>query len=346
MTTTRRAWVSSAACLLAVMGAVSVPHDVWAFVPPRGSDAPPIALDDLNGTRVETLKLQPRVQVLIFGEIGQDSTAAACADVLSTLADPRLAGESAVPILITAQPTAAAQLREEAGKGRFPAVILKDPQRDAFGAYNVVVLPTTVIVDNKGKVVHAIPGHFARFKDTLNSTLQAAAGKLTPEQLDKSLEGTTSPPNAEAQRADRLVHLGRELMKHNLDEMAQSRFGEALALMPTNSDAKLGLATLALRRNAIAEAESLFRSVLSGSPDSTEATLGLATAHLKRGGEDIAKAETLVRAILDKSPKEARARYVLGQVHERKGDFAQAAMEYRKALDTLLDQPMFSKGTP
>lgn len=334
------------ACVLATFGVLILANAARAHVPARGTDAPAIALDDLSGTRVETAKLSPRVQVLVFGEIGQDTTSAACADVLATLADPRLAGESIVPILITAQSAPSTQLREEAAKGRFPAVILRDPQRDAFGAYKVLVLPTTVIVDGKGKVVHAMPGHFARYKETLGGAVQVATGKQTIEQFEKSLEGSPAAPNADAQRADRLVHLGRELMKHNLDEMAQARFGEALALMPNNSDAKLGLASLALKREALPEAESLFRSVLSAAPDSAEATLGLGTVHLKRGGEDLPKAEALARSILDKNPKEARARYLMGQVYERKGDLAQAAAEYRKALDILFAQPMSPKEMP
>lgn len=317
-----------------------------ARVPTRGSDAPKISLDDLGGTRVDTSNLQPRALVLIFGEIGQDTTLAACTDVLTTLADPRVAADSVVPILITAQSTPAATLRDEAAKGRYPAIILRDPQRDAFGAYKVLVLPTAVVVDSKGKVVHAVPGHFARFKDTINGAVQAATGKQTLEQFDHSMQATAVPANPEAQRADRLVHLGQELLRHNLDDMAQARFAEALALMPTNTDAKLGLASLALKRDTLPEAESLFRSVLSAAPDSVEGTLGLAAVHLKRAGDDLPKGETLVRSLLEKNPKEARARYLLGQFHERKGDFTQAANEYKKALDTLFDRPMFFRETP
>lgn len=346
MTATSR--VARAPLTLAVFAALFslFASPALARVPTRGTDAPKIALDDLGGTRVDTSKLQPRALVLIFGEIGQDSTAAACADVLTTLADPRVAADSIVPILITAQSTPAASLREEASKGRYPAIILRDPQRDAFGAYKVLVLPTAVVVDPKGKVVHAVPGHFARFKDTISGAVQAATGKQTLEQFDQSTQAATTPANPEAQRADRLVHLGQELLRHNLDDMAQARFAEALALMPTNTDAKLGLASLALKRDTLPEAESLFRSVLSAAPDSIEGTLGLAAVHLKRGGDDLPKGESLVRSLLEKNPKEARARYLLGQFHERKGDFTQAAAEYKKALDTLFDRPMFFRETP
>ena len=309
-----------------------------AASPPRGSVAPPITLPDLSGTPVSTAKLAPRTLVLIFGELDHDGTRQACSDVLDVLSDPRFANDAVVPVMIIAQEAPDARLKEEAAQGRFPAVILHDPKRDAFGAYRVLVLPTVIVVDGKGKVVHSMPGFLRRSRDILTEALLTATGKEPEEQFERTIDPKAPDVPHEAVRADRLVHLGAELTKHGLYEMAEARYTEATSLVPGHIGATLGLGELMLRQNRLTDAEPLFRSVLAVHPDSVDAALGIASVQLKRGGDDLPKAEAGVKAIIDKDPTQARARYLMGQIHEQRGEFAAAMAEYRKVAELLLDR--------
>jgi len=309
-----------------------------ATSPPRGSVAPPITLPDLSGKAVATTKLAPRTLVLIFGELGHERVRQACGDVLDVLADPRLAGDSILPILIVAQNAPPNTLKEEAALGRFPALILHDSDRQAFGAYRILVIPTVVVIDGKGIVVYSFPGFLERSKDLLTEALLAATGKKTTEQFEQAIEPIGPAATHEAVRADRLANLGFELVRHGLLDLAEARFIEATTLVPGHIGATLGLGDLMLKQNRLDDAEPLFRAVLASHPDSIDAATGLADVQIRRGGDDLAKAESALKAIIDKDPSQPRALYLLGQIHERRGEAATAMSEYRKALELLLSR--------
>ena len=326
--------------LATIVGALAlllVPASI-AAAPPAGSDAPPISLDDLSGKPVATAALAPRTLVLIFGELGHEGVKQACGDVLDVLSDPKVAGSGVVPVLVIAQDAPPAQLRDQASQGRFPAVILHDPKRDAFGAYRILVVPTVVVVDGKGKVVHSMPGFLQRFKEILTESILLAAGKESKEQFDQTIDPKAQSDAHESVRADRLAHLGAELTRHGLYDMAEARYTEATTLVPGHVGATLGLGDLMLRQGRLAEAEPLFRSALASDPKSPEAALGVAAVQIRRGGEDVAKAEGALKAILEKDPAQPRAWFLMGQVHERRGDPAGAMSDYRKAAELALER--------
>ncbi len=306
--------------------------------PPRGSVAPPIILPDLSGHSVSTVQLAPRSLVLIFGELEHERVRQTCTDVLDVLADPRFAVDTVVPILVVARDAPVAELKEEAARGRFPAIILHDPGRRAFEAYRVLVLPTVVVVDGKGRVVYSFPGFLQRSKELLSDALLSATGKEPAEQFERAIEAGAAGAAPEFIRADRLANLGGELARHGLFEMAEARFSEATALVPGHVRATLGLGELMLTQDRLADAEPLFRAVLAAHPESIDAALGLAAVQFRRGGDSAAAAEAALRAIVDKDPSHPRARYLLGQVYERRGDAVGAIREYRKALELLLER--------
>ncbi|CAG0961015.1 hypothetical protein PHYC_00726 [Phycisphaerales bacterium] len=320
-----------------VLGALVGAADAGGALPPRGSDAPPIRLKDLDGTLVSTKDLSSRTLVLVFGEFGHDGVKQACSDVMDVLADARVEPGSVVPIMIVAQDTEPTRLKEEAAQGRFPAIVLQDPKRDAFGAYRVLVVPTVVVVDGHAKVTYAMPGFVPRFKEILAEAVLVAAGKHAVEKLDQLVDAGAAPhASPEATRAARLVKLGGELARHGLFEMAEARYAEAIALAPDSVEAKLGLGELMLKQSRLGDAEPFFKSILTNHPDSLEAILGLAAVRVERGDEELALAEGSVRGVIEKSPSNARAHYLLGRIREKGGDAAGASCEYRKAAELLL----------
>jgi hypothetical protein len=326
--------LTRALCLLVcLLGAGHAPAS-----PPRGSVAPPITLKDLNGQTVSTEKLAPRALVLIFGQISHEGVQQACADVLDSLSDPRLAGDVVVPILIVSQDAPPAQLKDEAVQGRYPAIILQDPKREAFGAYHVLVIPTIVVVDDKSKVVYSLPAYLQKSRTLLTESILTATGKESPEQFELSLDPKAPVETHESIRAERLVHLGHELTRHGLYEMAEARFTEATALVPGHTGAMLGLGDLMLRQDRLAEAEPLFRSVLAAHPDSQDAVLGMASVQLQHGGDDVVRAQESVQSLIDKDPQQPRARYLMGLIQERRGDTAAAAAAFKKAAELLMDR--------
>ncbi len=307
--------------------------------PPRGSVAPVVTLKDLSGESVSTSKFAGRAFVLVFGELGHEGTEHACEDVIAAIAEPRLTDAGVVPVLVVAHDVPAAQLKDEASQGHYPAIILHDPARLAFGAYRVMVLPSLVVVDAKGKVVYCMPGYLGRPKDLLSEAILTAAGKQTVAQFDQVLEARErGAPSPEVLKADRLVRLGAELSRHGMFDTAEARFKEALAASPGHVGATLGLGELLLRLDHLPEAEQCFKSLLAISPDSTDAQLGLAAIQVRRGGEHLAGAEAAVKALLDKNPSLPRARFLMGQICELRGDIPAAMAEYKAASKLLMER--------
>ncbi|MBS0198682.1 MAG: tetratricopeptide repeat protein [Planctomycetes bacterium] len=306
--------------------------------PPRGSPAPPITLKNIEGVPVSTEQLAPRALVLVFGEINHEGARQACGDVVEVMADPRFPPDSVAAILLIAGDTPAPQIKDQLAKGRFPATVLLDPKREAFGAYRVLVIPTIVVIDGKGKVVYAMPAYLQKSKEMLAEAILVAIGKEPPEQFEQSIDPKAGPETHQTLRADRLAHLGGELTKHGLYEMAEARYTEATTLVPGHVAATIGLGELMLRQDRLAEAEPLFRSVLTAHPDSLDAALGIAGVQLRRGGDDLTKAYTTTKALIDKNPKDPKARYVMGMVLERRSEPAAALAEYKKAAELLLDR--------
>lgn len=307
--------------------------------PPRGSTAPPIALRDLDGTTVRTEQLAGKTLVLIFGDVGHEGARKASADVLETLAQPRFARDSVVPILVVAQDRPPAELKEQAAQARFPALILHDPERAAFGAYRILVVPTVVIVDGKGTVVHSMPGFLPRFRELLAESVLVATGAESKEQFEQSLAvAGPLPMDKDRQRADRMVHLGDELVRHGLTDMAEARYNEAITLVPAHMEARLGLASLLVRAGKLVEAEAQYRQVLTDNEANVAARLGLADVLLQQGTGDVAHAEATLRSVLEKDPLQPRAWYLRALIHEQRGEFVQAAAGYRKAAELLMDR--------
>lgn len=305
--------------------------------PPRGSVAPPITLKDLSGEEVRSADLAGRTLVLVFGELGHEGVRKTCADVLDVLGDPRHGREHPVPILVVAADRPAADLRAQAGEGRYPALILHDPAREAFGAYRVLALPTVVVIDRDRKVVYSMAGVSPRFRDLLAESLLVASGREGQEEFERSLAlDDAAAPDPGPVRAARLAHLGDELARHGLDGPAEGRYTESLATDPACLPARLGRASLLLRQGRLAEAEADFRRALEARPNLAEVELGLAEVCVRRGGDCLAEAEGTVQRIMESDPGNAHAHYLMGLLHEGRGETAAAAADYRKAAELLL----------
>jgi tetratricopeptide (TPR) repeat protein len=331
--------LGAALMLAAAVAIIHAPANVARAVTQlkRDMEAPAIALRDQAGRDLTNASLRERVVVLVFGELYHEKTREACATVDSVIQDARLVGQPITVVLATAQegPLDQAKL----GADHLPSAIAQDPQRRTFGAYQVAVMPSVVVIDQRGRVVHAFAGLTPRFADLLTDSLLYASGKLGADTLDRSLlsQPTTQATDAEL-RAERIAQLGRQLMRRGLDEMAAEKYREALELNPRLTMAHLDLGMLMLKRQRLAEAEKQFRTVLADQPNSLQGGLGLAFVQTLRGGSELDEAEKTVRALLARSPSQPRAHYLLGLIQERRGKPEDASASFKKSSELLLER--------
>lgn len=305
----------------------------------RGVEPPAIELPDMQGAVIRTADLRGRTVVLIFGELYHDKTLAAWADLRQVLTGDKLAGRDVTPLLIVGQNAPREALAARAAEAGVTCPILHDEDRRVFGAYRVAVLPSVVVLDADGRVVHAVAGYLGRFGDIAGDAILVSEGLLSPDRFEQTLHPEdASEPSAEQSRAARLTSLGRQLARRGLPELAEEKYVEALELMPVYTPARLGLGGLYLRRGRLAEAELQFRTVLGGEPTSLDARIGLAYVQVLRGGAEMGEAETALRGILAGNPAEARAHYLLGVIHQQRNELEEAAAGFRAAAEVLMSE--------
>jgi tetratricopeptide (TPR) repeat protein len=335
----RRSGLRRAAVLVLLAGALGFASLAAAASPPRGSEAPRIVLTDVEKAKFDSSTYKGKTLVLIFGELSQEKLGQACADIEGALSDSRLPKDSAVPVLLVAHEPTAEGLAKARQGGHLPRLVVNDPKREAFGAYQIVVVPEVVVVGPDGKVVYAMPSFTPNFKEVLTEAALLAAGKIDAAQFDQTLarpgNGQVSGPEA---KASRLAHLARELTRRDMPEMAEQKYREALEAWPKCVEARLGLGELLLSQDKLDEAEASFKAALELTPGSTDAMLGLDAAAIKRGGEGLSKAENDVRRVLAGNPKLARAHYLLGLVHQQRSEQADAAACFRRAFELLMER--------
>jgi tetratricopeptide (TPR) repeat protein len=305
----------------------------------RGVEAPPVALPTIRGTSTSLQELRGRTVVLVFGELYHEKTLLVCGEIRNALAEDPLAGQIIAPVLVVARDAPESELAEQARDPRLPRRILLDRERAAYGAYRVSVMPSCVVIDANGRVVHAVAGYTSRLADILADAMLVAVGDLAAGEFDRRLRpGPDGAPDESVLRASRIESLARQLVRRGLNELAEEKYREALALAPEHVPARLGLGMLLLERRQLAAAEEQYRAVLAADEGSTDATLGLAYIQTLRGGAELEEAERTLRGVLVANPAEARAHYLIGLIHQDRGEHEAAGAAFRKAAELLMSR--------
>lgn len=319
------------------VGAVATPARAVTDLK-RGDVAPPIVAQTTDGTAIDTTKTDGHVLLLLFGDTGQDKTRQACRQITSILEGSNPARSSVRWILVLSKGSDVDDL-SVLQRGKAERRVIHDTTREIFNAYKIIALPSVVVVDGSGKVVHAIAGLSNRFSDIVSDALLLATGRISVEDFERSIHPKANGhPDPAHVRADRIVHLARQLGRRGMHRLAEAKYREALELLPDSASAKIGLGELYLAQDRPDEAEPLFREVLAVQPDSSEAALGLVAVHVGRGSEALEEGEQLLEQVLEHHPSSARAHYLMGMIHEQREEIEKAAAHFKAAAELLLDR--------
>ena len=224
---------------------------------PTGGTAPHFALGTLDGDTVRLADLKGRTVLLLFGELYNPNSVAACNDLAAVLARPTMGNVNASPFLIVTQQASAADLLAEAKRKGVTLTVLHDEGRRAFASYRVVVLPSLVVVDGEGMTVLSCVGYPLDFQDMVADAILHAVGKLSDREFARRRTGTTRPAVSEVQvRALRLAALGEQLARRGSEELAISNFQSALGENPGLTQTWLTLGNAQFASGQLGEAVS------------------------------------------------------------------------------------------
>lgn len=119
-------------------------------------------------------------------------------------------------------------------------------------------------------------------------------------------------------------------------EEAQSDYARLLRDDPRNTDALLGLASIALRKEQPDQALSYFQKILESDPNDATAQAGIINL---RGQNDPALAESRLKTALSSQPESGPLHFALGNLYARQQRWSEAQQAYFKAYASEGENP-------
>ena len=155
------------------------------------------------------------------------------------------------------------------------------------------------------------------------ATAKQAAANASPGALRLS-KGSAPPP---------LETAYDELQAGRLDA-AQHAYERALRGDANNTDALLGLASIAARQGHAEQAQSYYLRALESDPNDATAQAGLS---LLRGQADPAQTESRLKSALSGQPESAALHFALGNLYARQNRWREALQAYFRAYAAAPD---------
>jgi pentatricopeptide repeat protein len=292
--------------------------------------------------RVTVDSLKGKTSVLVFGELYHELTLEALQDLASLRQQmARVKDESDWNVLlIVAQDVSAEQLHEEKVKKNISATILHDKNREIFGRYGVIVLPSFVVVDAKGMIVTTLSGYPLNFSDFIRDALLYSRGQMTRQQFEttsRDSAASIAPPDEQQLKVERQAGLARQLFRRGYVEVALEKFEQVYQLDNHYLPARIGMTRCLVKLGRIVEAEVILKDMLRKDPKLSEASRIMAWIEILRGGEELNSALRRLDMILTLNHNDAEAHYLKGRIYEAQGNIEQAMTEYKTVSELLME---------
>jgi tetratricopeptide (TPR) repeat protein len=303
----------------------------------RGQEVPDLTLPTLAGEQVALRDQRGKVLVLVFLSARQRSSEKAAVSAHQIVQKFR-PGDISL-LFATADAAQSAYFRAQRDRDNVHEPLMIDFERKLYGGLGLIVMPTTIVVDREGKLLHVISAYRSDYEHVLETYIRHGLGELDEGQLEKALESATFQHNRAQDRIARHRAAARLLRENSLFDDARNELEAALAIKADDDETLLDLASLDLAQKRIDEAAGIVDSVLKDEPRHRRARLMRGIILFKTEHYD--EAERVLTEALSLNPDPVQILYYLGRIHERRGDTAKAAEYYRRALERLLeDRPI------
>jgi len=208
-------------------------------------------------------------------------------------------------------------VREWLASRELPFPVAIDPNLDAFHAYGVVALPTTIVMDSDGTVVFRLPGYPLAGAERLIDAVQTRVIEETSAEADP-----TAPVSQESKRAVRHLRLGALLALRGEFDLAEYTFKQSIAEDPRLLDARLSLAALFEQASRPKDERRVLDEAAKDFAEHERFLLASAGAYFRSG--DGEQAEFLARTALELNPSFGPALVLLGKLRSAAGDLTGA----------------------
>ena len=301
----------------------------------EGSPALPFTLKDFEGKDVEWKPDSGKVTILSFLKLSQDRSLDQLKDLVAL--HKELSGKGIDILAVASYGDTAAEAKKAVSELGIAFPILHDKDQKVYGDYGLFILPATGIIGKDGKFAFEHSSHGRDFRDVVGGKAKVLAGLMTEDDYKKLVTPVESVKKSrEEGEADRLISLGRTLLKRGMPDKAAERFAKAVELDPKNAAARIAYGESLVASKKYDEALVQFTKAKEIAPSSKEAALGIGTVHLEKGEVDKAIQEISDAAMLN--PKPEKAYFWLGAAYEKKGDLPNAVKYYKKAVEKIIKE--------
>lgn len=301
----------------------------------EGSPALPVTLKDFEGKDVEFKPGSGKVTVLSFVKLSQDRSVEQLRDLVAL--HKELSGKGIDILVVASYTDTAAEAKKLVADLGVAFPIVHDKDQKAYGDYGLFILPATGVIGKDGKFAFEQSSHGRDYKEVVGGKAKVLAGLMTEDDYKKLVTPVESAKKSKEEgEADRMITLGRTLLKRGMPDKAAERFGKAVELDPKNVVARVAYGESLVASKKYDEALVQFTKAKEIAPSSKEAALGIGTVRLEKGELDQAIKEISDAAMLNPNPE--KAYFWLGAAYEKKGDLPNAVKYYKKAIEKFIKE--------
>ncbi len=296
-----------------------------------GDPIPDFSCQGLDGKTYARADYKDKVLVLLFVKPGQKYSSKALR------LTQRVVGACDAPkpavLALSTKPESGEAFAKLAKELPFTQPIALDADRKTYGAFGVIVAPTTLLIDGKGVLRFVLPHMPPTYERHLKAHVDLLVGRTTKEQHTAAVEGKTAPTSGKAVSLDRQLAFARTLIEQEKHAMAIPVLKKLASGEKVDPRVAELLGTCHLAAGDVEAAAKCLDPLAKEKRVGPGLRLTLARLEVKRGNDD--KAKSHLEEGLKIAPKKGPLLYELGQIHERKGDTDKALTCYRRALAIL-----------
>lgn len=301
----------------------------------EGGPALPFTLKDFEGKDVAFAPDAGKVTVLSFVKLSQDRSRDQLKDLVEL--HKELSPKGIDFLVVASYNDTAEEAKKAIAEFGVPFPVVHDKDQKVYGDYGLFILPAAGVIGKDGKFVFEHSSHGRDFKDVVGGKAKVVAGLMTEDEYRKLTTPVESAKKSkEESESERMISLGRTLLKRGMPDKAAERFGKAVEFDPKNPAARIAYGESLVASKKYDDALAQFMKAKELAPDSKDAQLGVGTVHLERGEVDKAIREISDAAMLN--PKPEKAHFWLGAAYEKKGDLPNAVKYYKKAVEKLIKE--------
>ena len=241
---------------------LAAPSSVRAERPAVGSAAPLPVARDLEGKERPLKQLMgPRGLVILFWAGWSDRSIEQLRRLNASAAELSAHGVTVAAVSVehyAMNEEKTARVRRVVAELGIRVPVLVDRGLELFHAYGVVTVPSTAVIDGKGRLAYFLFGYSLEEREALFDAIDATAG-ITRRPA--------APPRRVASAALRRLQLGRFQLSRGEDGPARISFEQASKADAAFADPLVELAALALDTNDLVTARGLLDRAASLSAD-------------------------------------------------------------------------------